>query len=168
LVDQLSDLRTYFDDIEEKIASYITWQDSVEGITVDLPRIEESHKETVLREWEIHLKHAETMVFNARDISNDLVETTSDNLFQANLISDYPKGTLFDIKLLTKTSQELSKKKNEKIEKLSKIDLKCHWHFLVKPHSQWLMLRFLSNTTTHMLPTLKDATIFTSQMQIQP
>jgi len=38
-MNQLSDLRTYFDDIEENISDYISWQDSTEGIASDPPRI---------------------------------------------------------------------------------------------------------------------------------
>lgn len=162
-MDQFSDLRTYFDDIKENIAGYITWKDNAEGILANLPRIEESHKEIVFWEWEIHLKHTKTTIFNARDISKDLIEAIINNLFQTNIISDCPDRNLSDIKLLTKTWQDFSKKKAKKIRKLSKIDLEFHWYILVKPHSQWVILRCLSNTTTHMFPMLNDA-IFTSQM----
>lgn len=86
LVYRFSDLRTYFDDVEEKIAGYITWQDSAKWISANLPRIEESHKDIVFREWEIFLKQIETTIFNVRDISNDLIAAISDNFFQENLI----------------------------------------------------------------------------------
>jgi len=76
----------YFDDTEEKFAGFITWQENIDGRLVDLPRIEESHEEIVFREWQIRLKHVETTIFNARDISNNLIETINDNLFKANLI----------------------------------------------------------------------------------
>lgn len=63
LVDQLSDLRTYFDETEEKISNYITCQESVEGRLSIFPTIEESHKEIFFRDCEIRLKHAETTIF---------------------------------------------------------------------------------------------------------
>jgi hypothetical protein len=48
LVNQLSDLRTFYEDIDEKISEYIDWQDSAQGRSSDLPRIEESQKDIIL------------------------------------------------------------------------------------------------------------------------
>jgi len=78
--------------------------------------IGESHKDIVFREREIHLKQTKTVVFNASDISIDLIEAISDNLFKENIISVCPEGTLRDIKLLTNTWQDLSKKRVENIQ----------------------------------------------------
>ena len=55
LVDQLVDIMTYFYDVEEKITKFLSWQDSTEGILANIPRIEESHKCIVFREWEVCL-----------------------------------------------------------------------------------------------------------------
>jgi len=38
-------MRITFNEIDEKILGYITWQDTPKGRVVDIPRIEESHKE---------------------------------------------------------------------------------------------------------------------------
>lgn len=80
LVNQLSDLRTYCKEIEEKISNFVDWQDSSEGRSVDLPKIEESQKDIVFQEWEIELKHAEMEIFSARDISNNIMESINDSL----------------------------------------------------------------------------------------
>lgn len=95
------------------------------------------------------------------------MESINNNLLQANLSSVCPKDTLLDVKFLTRTWQESSKNKAHGIKALSKIDLEFHWNFLVKPHSQWLVLRCLANTTSHLLPTLNNA-LFTSGMCIIP
>lgn len=42
LVTQISDLRTYYDDIDDKVSKYIDWQDIAQGRAVDLPCLEES------------------------------------------------------------------------------------------------------------------------------
>jgi len=165
LVDQLPDIITYFDEIEEKIVGFITCKDNVDGRLTNLPRIEESHKEMVFREWEIILKHAKEKIFNARDISNNIIEVISDNLFHLNLIPNYPEGACQTLNFLLNIWQDSSKKRVEIIYQLSKIDLENHWQYLVKPQSRWLMLRCLSNTTTDMLPTLRDS-IFINKMHI--
>jgi len=46
-VNHLSDLRSYFDEIEEKILDYINWHESAEGGLANLHTIEESQKEIV-------------------------------------------------------------------------------------------------------------------------
>lgn len=102
-MNQLSDLRTYCREFEERISNLIEWQDSSKGISSNLPKIEESHKDIVFQEWEIRLKHAEMENFNARYISNNIKESISVSLLQANLISNYPEDTFPDVKLLTKT-----------------------------------------------------------------
>lgn len=102
-----------------------------------------------------------------RDISNNIIEAINDNLLRANVISDCREDTFPNVKLLTNTWQESSKKKAKGIKALSKIDLEFHWNFLVKPHSHWLMLRCLVNTTSHLLLTLKNA-LFTAHTCIYP
>ena len=59
LVDQLANIMTYFDDVEEKISKFHTWQDSAKGRLANLPRIEESHKGIVFKEREVCLKQVE-------------------------------------------------------------------------------------------------------------
>jgi len=78
-----------------------------------------------------------------------------------------PKDTFPDVKILTKSWQDSSKKKAERVKALLNIDLECHWNFLVKPHGQWLMVRCLLNTTNQVLLTLSDA-LFTAWMPIRP
>lgn len=135
LVNQLLDIETYFDDIEEKIAGFLTWYENFDERLDNLPRIEESHKEIIFGEWEIHVKNGEATVFNAIEISNNPIEVVTHKLFQENIISNGPKGAFPNIKPLTKMWLESCKNQAEVIEQLSKIDLESDWKFLVKPHS---------------------------------
>jgi hypothetical protein len=77
-----------------------------------------------------------------------------------------PKGHLARCQTLKQSWQETSKKKVQDIQSLSQVNLESYWHFLVKPHSQWLVLRCLSNATIQFLPALSDA-VFTGQMCMQ-
>jgi len=96
-----------------------------------------------------------------------MIQSINDKLLEENLISECPEDMLPDVKILTKSWQDSSKKKVKRIKSLSKIDLECHWHFLVKPHVQWLMLRCLLNVTiSQVLPALSDA-LFTTWMCIR-
>lgn len=63
LVDQLSDIKNYFEDIEEKISGFLTWQESAEGRSSNIPKIEEAHKEIVFIEWEIRIKQGEATIY---------------------------------------------------------------------------------------------------------
>lgn len=134
LVDQLSDMRTYYREVEKNISNFIAWQEKSEGQSTNHHKIEESQKDIVFQEWEIKLKHAEIMIYSSRDISINIIKSINDSLLQANIISDCLEDTLPDVKLLTKTWEESSKKKAEGINSLTNIYLEFHWRFLVKPH----------------------------------
>lgn len=44
-MNQVIDMRFEYEEIQKKISKFITWQESDEGRKVDLPEIEESHKD---------------------------------------------------------------------------------------------------------------------------
>lgn len=100
LMNQSSDLRVIFNDIDDKISGFITWQDTPEGRAIDLPRIEESHKEILFPDWDIHLKQTERAVSRATNVANNIIKTINDKLHNANLIQECPPGNLSDIKVL--------------------------------------------------------------------
>lgn len=101
------------------------------------------------------MRQVEFVVHEARDMSNSIIEMVSGTLLQLNLIPNYSSDSFLDVKILLKALQEHSATMVERIELLSKLDRKHAWKFLVKPHSQWLVLWFLSNDTSHMLLSLK-------------
>jgi len=93
----------------------------------------------------------------AIDAANNIIETINDNLHNANLIHECPPGSLPDIRALETHWQETFKAREEAIKQLTKLDWEVYWRYLVKPHSQWLMLHCLADSSMHTLPTLLDA-----------
>jgi len=166
-VNHLSDLRRYSKEVEEKIFDFINWQKNSKGRLTNLPKIEGSNKEIFFQEWKIRLKNAEVEIYSARDISSNMIQLINGSLLHENLISECLENTLPNVKTLTKTWQESLKKKVGQKKSLSKIDLECHWHFLVKPYGKWLILRCLLNTTSEVLPVLNNV-LFTKWMCIRP
>jgi len=53
LKNQASDLRITFNEIDDKISGYKTWQDTLEGRATDLTKIEEYHKDILFIVWDI-------------------------------------------------------------------------------------------------------------------
>lgn len=106
LMNQSSDLRVTFNEIDDKILGFITWQDTPEGREVDLPVIEESHKEMLFTDWDIQLKQAEREISRATNATNNIIETINDNLHNPNLIQEFPLGDLLDIKFLQRKWKE--------------------------------------------------------------
>ena len=49
---------------------------------------------------------------------------------------------------------------------LKKLDWDKYWKYLVKPHSQWLMLCCLTDTSSYMMHPLLDV-VFTGQLHIR-
>ena len=47
--------RIEFENADEKISEFISWQDSEWGKIANIPRIEEKHKEIFFAEWESQL-----------------------------------------------------------------------------------------------------------------
>lgn len=145
----------------------MTTRDNADGIVVDPPRIQDSHKEILFRDWVKKIKQGEAIIVSARDVTNNLTEIIHENLFNANLIHECPINTLSDVKTLTKHWQDWSKTKANNIKKLSKLTFEHYWQHLVKLHCQWLMLQCLTNITAHMLPTLFNA-VYARQMRLNP
>lgn len=165
-MNQASDVRVNFNEIDDNIFEYIAWQGTLEGREIDLPRIEESHKEILSTAWEIRLKQEEEEVSRAINPTNNIIQTINDNLHNANLIQEFPPGSLLDIRVLERQWRETSKAREGAIKQLTKIDWEVYWRYLVKPHNQWLMLCFLVDSSTHMLPTLSDA-VYTGKLHMR-
>lgn len=112
LMNQLSDLSTYYKEFKEKVSNFIDQQNSSEGRSSNLPKIEESHKDIVFQEWEIRIKHVEIAIYSFRDISNKIIESISDSLMQDNPISDFFEDTLPNVKLLKRTLERIIKEES--------------------------------------------------------
>ena len=62
LIEKVVNTRLEFEDADEKISGFLTWQDTDEGIVANLPKIQESHKEILFAEWETQLIKEEQSV----------------------------------------------------------------------------------------------------------
>ena len=74
LMNQAFGLRITFNEIDDNISGYITWQDTPEGRATNLPRIDESHKDILFIDWGIQLKQVERAVSKAADAANNIIE----------------------------------------------------------------------------------------------
>lgn len=72
----------------------MNWQRSEEGKRVELPRIDESHKEMLFTKWDSQLKQAEQVMEEAATATNSVIECINENLHKDNLISDTTPGFL--------------------------------------------------------------------------
>lgn len=100
LLNQLSDFRMFYEEIDEKISEYINWKDNAQGRSADLPRIEESHNDMISDDRDIITKYAEMAIIRARNLASKFIEYITYTLLQGNLIQGCPKGTLLDVKAL--------------------------------------------------------------------
>lgn len=58
LTRQFGNIRLEYDQIHKNISDFITWQESEEGRKVDLPKLEESHKDILFIDCDSLLKQA--------------------------------------------------------------------------------------------------------------
>lgn len=65
LVDQLYDMTNYFDEVNEQLTDFMTWQESADDRDVNLPKMDETQKMIIFREWEISIKQVEAIVHEA-------------------------------------------------------------------------------------------------------
>lgn len=79
----------YFDEVNEKLTNFLSWQESAEGRKTNLPKIDKAQKLIIFQEWKIRMKHVEATVNEARYPSNSIIKYVNDNLLHSNLVSSY-------------------------------------------------------------------------------
>jgi len=52
LIDQIVNTRLEFEDVDDKVTNFLSWQRTVEGRAANLSKNRESHKEILFSEWE--------------------------------------------------------------------------------------------------------------------
>ena len=163
LIDEGINLRLEFDDANEKISKFLSWQDSEQGKNANLPRIEERHKEILFTEWEKQLIKGERATSRAKTMMNSITQLVNDSLYATNLISDCIPGKLPKVKETdSKWKQELVNK-NQQINKLQGISWDIMWTYLIKPHNQQMEIKCLSNAISCIIQYFSDAT-YTGQL----
>lgn len=67
---------------------------------MNLPKIQESHKEILFFEWESQLMKAERATSRCRSMTNILIELMNNNLYLCTLIIECSQGKLPQVKSL--------------------------------------------------------------------
>lgn len=158
---------SYFDEVNNDLNETLEWKESVEGRNFDFPKIHAMHKSIILKGWKTHIWSVKKLASDASEMSNALVESINDYILESNLISSCPQDSMLDVEILRCNWHEQGVEFTEKVNQLRKIDLEANWHFLVKPHTNWLVLKLLTNISSQMLSSLQEA-IFSSETQIKP
>ena len=152
LIDEAVTLRKEIDDANEKISEFLSWQDIEQGRKVNLPGIEERHKEILFMEWEQQLMKSERSISRAKSMMNNITQLVNDSLYTTNLISDCTPGKLPKGKEAYSRWKEEIINKNQQISKLQGISWDIMWTYLIKPHSQQMAIKFLSNAINCIIP----------------
>ena len=163
LIDKSVTLRQEIENADDKISEFLSWQDTEQGRKDNLPRIEERHKEILFMEWEQQLMKSERSISRAKGLMNNTTQLINDSLYATNLISDCTPGELPKVKDADSRWKEEINNKNQQISKLQGISWDNMWSYLIKPHSQQMAIKFLSNAIQCIIPEFSDAT-YTGQL----
>ena len=60
--------------------------------------------------------------------------------------------------------KQKAKEKAEEIQGLTKLDWDYYWAYTVKPHSQWMTLKYITDFAEKMVPTLANS-VFLAQLK---
>lgn len=156
-------MRSDYDQNDKKLTEYLTWQDDDEGKRACAPRINENHKELLFNKWDDQIRQAEQTAETAVTQASILIDCVNENLHRANLITETtPRYLPNKLQLETEWRQK-ALAKMKAIQALAKLNWECYWTYLVKPHSQWMMVKCITNTAKKAAPTLVDA-VFAAQL----
>lgn len=163
ITNKVVDLHLDYDLILKKVFDCLNWQESKEGNKAGLPKIDESHKETLFDKWDAQLKEAEQTVEEASTEASNIINYINKNLHRANLISETTPGSLPNVRQLQTRWKYIAEEKAESIKRITKLNWNTYWQHLVKPHSQCMTLKFLTTSTEKIAPPLADS-VFIGQL----
>ena len=109
-------------------------------------------------EWEQQLMESERAISRAKGLMNNITQLINDSLYDTNLISDCIPGELPKVKEADSRWKQEIVDKNKKISKLQGISWDNMWSYLIKPRSQHMPIKFLSNAIQCIIPKFSDAT----------
>lgn len=98
--------------------------------------------------------------------TNIIIEAINGNLHGANLDKVCILVFLLIEKQLEQQWRHAAQENEQAIKQVNKLNWEAYWQFLVKPHNQWMTLRYLTPSTQKMVPTLIDAT-FVGQLKYE-
>ena len=149
-------MRSDYDQNEKRVIEYLTWQDDEEGKRAGAPKINENHKELLFNKWDEQITQAVQAVETAATQASILIDCVNENLHRANLITETTPGYLpRKLQLETEWRQKVQAK-GKAIQALARLNWECYWTYLVKPHSQWMTVKCITNAAEKLAPALVD------------
>ena len=158
IVNKLVDAKHDLEQADETLTNFLAWQDTSEGQATNLPKILESHKEILFLEWQSQLMKAERETSRCRLSTSNLIELINDTLYLYNLISQCTLGTLPSAKVLEQTCNQELEKNGILITGIQSLTWDTFWILLVKPYSQRVALKCLTDAISYMILEYHDAT----------
>lgn len=97
-------------------------------------------------------------------IESKAINCVNENLHKENLISKTALGFLPKAQQLQTSWRQKVEERAESIKKLTKLNWETYWQYLVKPHSQCMTLKCLTNSAEKIAPALADY-VFAGQLK---
>ena len=166
LTNQVTDLRSDYDQVDRRVTEYLAWQDGEEGKRENAPRINESHKELLFNKWDDQIRQAEQAAEAAATQASVLIDCVNENLHRANLITETTPGYLLNKSRIEAEWKEKAQEKGKAIQALNRLNWECYWAYLVKPHSQWMTVKCIINSAEKVVPALIDS-VFAAQLSAE-
>lgn len=157
-------LRSDYDLIDKRFIEYLAWKETEEGKIAGAPIINDNHKEMLFKKWDAQLRKAEQAAEEVATAANSVIDCINENLHKAILISKTTPGYLPKVQQLQTGWRQKAQEKAESIQRLTKLNWDFYWAYLVKPHSQWMTLKCIINSTEKMAPALANY-VFTAQLK---
>jgi len=86
LTNKAIDQRTEFNDLNTKISDYIESQEYEEGISANMPDIEEIHKDILFTYWDVWIKKAKLAVTKATGVAKNIIKAVNHTFQTTKLI----------------------------------------------------------------------------------
>ena len=144
----------------------MAWQDEDEGKRASAPRINENHKELLFNKWDDQIREAEQVAETTATQASILIDCVNENLHRANLIAETTPGYLPKRLQLEAEWKQKAQAKEKEIHALARLNWECYWTYLVKPHSQWMMVKCITNAAEKVAPAFVDV-VFAAQLNAE-
>ena len=105
------------------------------------------------------LKEVEQAMEEAAEVANNVINCINKNLHTTNLISETTPGFLLEAQQLQTRWKQIVEEKTESIKQINKLNWDTYWQYLVKPHSQWMTMKFLITPAKKIVLTLANSVL---------
>jgi len=94
----------------------------------------------------------------SRAATNNLIELINNSLHLSNLFANFSPGKLPKVKLFEQHWKQELMQREKLIRSIQSLTWETFWFFLVKPHSQQMAMKCLTDAINRMIPKFVDAT----------